>query len=288
MLKLPKAPSSIQKGTPLKNVLGQETVACLAHNIKTVYSVFDSKGFTQTVVPQLEGLEFKARGYCIADAMKAFLPDNYTQAINILLASLTPVNDGTEDLGLAVMFYQPHGSFIERYGLDKQYNGGKNPFNISMQAQYEITQRFTAEFSIRPFLIQQQKKTLAVLQKWITDPNPHVRRLCSEGARPRLPWAQRIPAFVKDPSPILPILEALKNDPELYVRRSVANSLGDIAKDHPQLVFDICESWLEGSAKQSANREGATKEVKWLIRHALRHPAKKGVQRALDIRVAAK
>lgn len=147
-----------------------------------------------------------------------------------------------------------------------------------MRAQYELTRRFSAEFSMRPFLIKWPERTLARLLEWTRDPDPHVRRLCSEGARPRLPWAMRIPAFVKDPRPVLPILEALKDDVDLYVRRSVANHLGDIAKDHPQLAFEICERWLEG---------GST-ERKWMIRHAVRHPAKKGVRAALRLRKLAK
>ena len=102
-------------------------------------------------------------------------------------------------------------------------------------------------------------------------------RSCSEGSRPRLPWAMRIPAFIKDPRPVLPILEALKDDPDLYVRRSVANHLGDIAKDHPQLAFEVCKRWIEG----------ASPERRWLIRHAVRHPAKKGVKVALRLRKLA-
>jgi 3-methyladenine DNA glycosylase AlkC len=184
----------------------------------------------------------------------------------------------TDDLGLAVFFYLPHVSFVATYGLDAEHNGGRDPFEISMTAQYELTRRFSAEFSMRPFLIKWPDRTLARLMEWTRDPDPHVRRLCSEGARPRLPWAMRIPAFVKDPRPVLPILETLKDDEDLYVRRSVANHIGDIAKDHPQFAFEICERWLEG----------ASAERKWMIRHAVRHPAKKGVKAALRLRKLAK
>lgn len=121
-------------------------------------------------------------------------------------------------------------------------------------------------------------KGLSQLLEWTSDSDPHVRRLCSEGTRPRLPWTTRIPAFVANPDPVFPILEALKCDRSLYVRRSVANHLGDIAKDHPEKVFGICERWISS----------ASSEVKWLIRHALRHPAKKGNQAAVQLRTAAK
>jgi 3-methyladenine DNA glycosylase AlkC len=177
-------------------------------------------------------------------------------------------------LGLGVFFYLPHVSFVAAYGLELSGNGGRDPFEASMHAQHELTRRFTAELSLRVFLRQEQQRTLDRLRQWTRDPDPHVRRLCSEGSRPRLPWAERIPAFVTDPRPTLPLLEALKDDPDLYVRRSVANHLGDIAKDHPELAFEICARWVAG----------ASEERKWLIRHAVRHPAKHGVKAALRLR----
>jgi len=157
---------------------------------------------------------------------------------------------------------------------DAIHNDDRDPFETSILAQYELTKRFGAESSIRPFLIRWPERTLTHLKQWTGDPDPHVRRRCSEGTRARLPWATRTPSFIKDPRPVLPILEALKDDPDLYVRRSVANHIGDIAKDHPRLTFELCEQWLEG----------ATKERKWLLRHTVRHPAKKGMKAALRIR----
>jgi 3-methyladenine DNA glycosylase AlkC len=176
-----------------------------------------------------------------------------------------------------VFFYLPHVRFVAEYGLDAEHNGGRDPFEVSMRAQYELTRRFSAEFSMRAFLVRRQERTLKCLLDWTHDRDPHVRRLCSEGSRPRLPWAQRIPAFIEDPALTAPILERLKDDADLYVRRSVANHLADIAKDHPVFAFDRCERWLKG----------ASAERRWLIRHALRHPAKKGVARALSIRARA-
>ncbi len=278
MLRIPEAPSSIQKGYPLKKILGLEAVDCLAGNIAHVYPEFPEVEFKNSALQDLETLEFKERAIHISHALRRHLPEKYEKAIEVILDSLTPPNIATEGLGLAVLFYQPHNAFISEYGLEKEHNGGDDPFEISMKAQYELTKRFTAEFSIRPFLIKHQERTLSRLMEWTSDPDPHVRRLCSEGSRPRLPWAQRIPAFVENPAPILPILESLKNDPNNYVRRSVANSLGDIAKDHPDLVFEICENWLSG----------ATRELKWVVRHALRHPCKKGNKVALQLRESAK
>lgn len=275
---IPAAPKAILKGVPLKDLLGLEAIDCLAHNILLVYSQFDETSFREIALNGLEPLGIMERAQHLAKALHQHLPENYSAAIEIILASLTAPLTRTEDNGLAVFFYLPHSYFVAMFGLDSAENGGHDPFEVSMQAQYELTQRFSAEFSIRPFLIQQPERTLARLMDWTVDRNPHVRRLCSEGTRSRLPWAIRIPAFITNPEPVLPILEALKCDESLYVRRSVANHLGDIAKDHPEKVFEICDRWLKV----------ANTEVKWLIRHALRHPAKQGNTTALQLRAAAK
>jgi 3-methyladenine DNA glycosylase AlkC len=276
--RLPRAPRAIEKGSSLAALLDREAVDCLAHNIARVFPHFDGVAFTRDALAGLQPLSILQRGQHLARALRQHLPPRYADAVEVLLRSLTPPLTRTDELGLAVFFYLPHVSFIAIYGLDSQHNGGRDPFEVSMHAQYEITRRFSAEFSMRPFLIRWPERTLARLFEWTRDPDPHVRRLCSEGARPRLPWAMRIPAFIADPRPVLPIMEALKDDSDLYVRRSVANHLGDIAKDHPQLAFAICERWLDG----------ASAERKWMIRHAVRHPAKQGVQAALRLRKLAK
>lgn len=277
-LKIPDAPKSIQKGIPLKTVLGRVAIEQLGTNLQIVDPSFKKSLFVKDAMQGIDPLSLTQRSEQVGDTLRKYLPQHYTDAIEIILKSLTPPLEKTEDNGLAPMFYMPHCHYIAKYGVDQKYNGGKDPFEISMNAQYELTQRFTCEFSIRPFIIQQQDRTMTVLHRWMRDDNPHVRRLCSEGTRPRLPWATRIPALLDDPSPALPILEQLKNDPSLYVRRSVANHLGDIAKDHLDLVLNLCDSWLGD----------ANVELKWVIRHALRHPSKKGHTRALAIRKAAK
>jgi 3-methyladenine DNA glycosylase AlkC len=276
--RLPTAPHSIQKGISLADLLDCEAIECLAHNISLMHPDFDGKAFQRTALNDLEPLSIMRRGQHLARALREHLPKRYEQAVRILLKSLTPPLTDTEGLGLGVFFYLPHVSFVAAYGVDPIHNEGRDPFETSMLAQYELTKRFSAEFSIRPFLIRWPERTLAQLMEWTEDKDPHVRRLCSEGTRPRLPWAPRIPAFIKNPRPVLPILEVLKDDTDLYVRRSVANHIGDIAKDHPRLAFELCERWLDG----------ATMERKWLLRHAVRHPAKKGVKTALQIRRLAK
>jgi 3-methyladenine DNA glycosylase AlkC len=140
-----------------------------------------------------------------------------------------------------------------------------------MRAQHALTQKFTAEYSIRPFLDRYPAATLARLREWTRDASPHVRRLVSEGTRPRLPWAPRLRAFQVDPHPVLELLELLRDDPELYVRRSVANNLNDIGKDHPALLAATARRWLVD----------ATPARRWVVGHALRSAVKRAEPAAL-------
>ena len=164
---------------------------------------------------------------------------------------------------MAAFLYMPHLFFVARHGLDH--------FEDSMRAQHALTQLFTAEYSIRAFLEKHPGATLARLREWTADPSHHVRRLVSEGTRPRLPWAPRLRAFQKDPRPVLELLELLKDDPELYVRRSVANNLNDIGKDHPALLTAVAKRWLRG----------ASPERRWIVSHALRSAVKRADAGAL-------
>lgn len=269
-LKIPNAPKSIQKGVPLKLILDREAITQLGENLNIIHVDFDKKNFIEDAMKDIEDLSLTERSKHISEAMAKFLPIDYPEAIEIILKSLTPPLKKTEGNGLATMFYMPHCNYVAKYGLEH--------FDISIKAQYELTKRFTCEFSIRPFIINEEDRTMKVLYKWMKDPDPHVRRLTSEGTRPRLPWAMKIDSFVKDPTPSLIILEQLKNDPDLYVRRSVANHVGDIAKDNLDLAMDLCEKWLTN----------ASPELKWVIRHAVRNPFKKGNERAIALRIAAK
>lgn len=271
-----KAPSAIQHGVPLKELMGRELIGLIGEALAAVIPRFDVQRFQVRAERDLSDLELKERALSIAHAMAEQMPADFDELSTLLIQSFGPPLDATEGNGLAPFFYFPHAHVISAYGVSH--------FESGMEANYAITQRFTAEFSIRPFLIEHRSKSLEVLRGWATDPNPHVRRLVSEGTRPRLPWAMRLPEFQADPHLSLPLLELLKDDPELYVRRSVANHLADIAKDHPAIAFDVCEKWLRevngGGDAEIENRH-------WIVRHALRHPAKKGIARALEIRALA-
>lgn len=250
---------------PLKNQYGAEIPRQIGQMITAVYPSFNTAGFVAEVLEGYEELELKARGRKIAQGLHHFLPADYDQAIEILLASAGPVLETVERMGMAPFLYLPHMMFIAEYGLEH--------FETSMRAQYELTQRFSAEFTIRFFLEKYPERTLARLREWTQDRSFHVRRLVSEGTRPRLPWAGRLPQFQKDPTPVLALLELLKDDPELYVRRSVANNLNDIGKDHPQLLAEVAQNWLVG----------ASPERQWLVNHALRSAVKRTEPGALAV-----
>lgn len=276
-LRLPvSSPGGIEKGADLSQLLGAEAIDCLAHNLRAVYPAFRATAFRKSANSIVQGEGIMRRGRLLGALLGEYLPSHFKEATDILIASLTPPIKPDDGTGLGGFFYLPHGFFVAERGLHKQ-PGGPKPFPHAMRALREITRRFTSEFAIRPFLVHHTEKTLEQLLDWTADTDENVRRLCSEGSRPRLPWGERLPAFVKDPQPVLPILERLKDDPSAYVRRSVANHLGDIGKDHPELLLSICQAWLKGAGE----------ERRALIRHALRYPANHGNQAALSLRIAA-
>lgn len=250
---------------PLKNQFGKEIPGKIAGMISRVYPAFDQDAFVRDALDGYEALDLVPRGWKIARTLRSYLPADYPEAAEILITSLGPKLDNTEGNGMAPFLYLPHVCFVAEYGLDH--------FEVSMRAQYELTQRFSAEFSIRRFLERHPEATLARLKAWTKDPSPHVRRLVSEGTRPRLPWAPRLREFQKDPRPVLALLELLKDDPELYVRRSVANNLNDIGKDHPALLVETARRWMNN----------ATNERRWVVSHALRSAVKRAEPGALEV-----
>jgi 3-methyladenine DNA glycosylase AlkC len=252
-------------GAPLKDSFGPDVATRIAHSIAAVWDGFRVPAFVAEALDGFEELELTPRARHIARALHNHLPSDYDKAIDLLLKSIGPREDGEELSGMAAFYYAPHIFFVAEYGIEH--------WESSMRAQYEITQRFTAEYSIRVFLERYPERTLARLREWAADPSPDVRRLVSEGTRPRLPWAPRLRAFQVDPSPVLDLLEILKDDPSEYVRRSVANNLNDIGKDHLDLLVSTCRRWIED----------ATSERRWLIRHALRSAIKSGNRSALEV-----
>lgn len=250
---------------PLVNQYGADVPKAIARMIAAVHPTFDARKFVSDALTGYNELALMPRGKNIAHALRRHLPADYPKAVAVLLASLDQPHGRPAGLSMASFLYLPHTLFVAEYGLDH--------FEDSMRAQHALTQRFTAEFSIRAFLQKHETATLARLKQWATDPSDHVRRLVSEGSRPRLPWASRLPAFQKNPAPVLALLELLKDDPALYVRRSVANNLNDIGKDHPDLLAKTAKQWLKG----------ASDERRWIVQHALRSAVKRGEAGALGV-----
>ena len=249
----------------LKNHFGADVPATIAAMVSEVHRDFPAAAFVRDALSGFDELELMTRGRHIARALHRHLPAHYPTALKILVASTHRDNQRSLPSAMGGFLFMPHCFFVAEYGLDD--------FAPSMRALYVLTQRFTAEFAIRPFLMRHPRATLARLAQWAHDPNDHVRRLASEGTRPRLPWAPRLPAFQADPSPVLALLELLRDDPSLYVRRSVANNLNDIGKDHPQRLADVARRWMVDAP---APRQ-------WVVRHALRWAVKNGDPAALQV-----
>lgn len=249
----------------LKLFFNREVISSIAKRLATHVPDFPVKEFTGKCLHGLDKLELTARGWHIAHVMHEFLPQPFARAAQALTANLDEPLPTSGVNGMSSFFYLPHVFYVAKYGLDD--------LEASLQAQYLLTQRFTAEVTIRGFIMKYPEETYARLEQWATDPNVHVRRLVSEGTRPRLPWAPRLKPYQQDPSPVLALLEKLKDDPERYVQRSVANNLNDIAKDHPQLVVEVCKRWAEN----------ATPGRQWIVQHAMRSLVKQGSPQALEL-----
>jgi 3-methyladenine DNA glycosylase AlkC len=231
---------------PFKDRIDAAMVRLLAARLGAKDAAFDAAAFAGRATAGLGPLALKQRVGHVAAALAATLPDDFAAACGLLEATLAParVDDDLAALapgpdGLAGWVVWPMTEFVARRGLAAPAR--------ALQALHAMTQRFTAEFALRPFLVAHEALTLRTLGRWVRDPSPHVRRLVSEGSRPRLPWGTALPRFVADPSPTLPLLAALQDDASAYVRRSVANHLNDIAKDHPDVVVDWLRRHLPGA-----------------------------------------
>ncbi len=252
---------------PLKTFFSSKLVRRLAAEIASVHPTFPTRAFSRQANAKLEELELLDRGKHIARCLADHLPKAYPDAIEVLLRSLGAEHVTQELLGvgMAPFFYLPHTMFVAERGLAH--------FDLSMQAQYELTKRFSAEASIRPYIAEDPERTLAQLRTWARDANAHVRRLVSEGTRLRLPWAPRVAWLEQHPDRVLALLDLLKDDPSTLVRRSVANNLNDLGKVHPALLLRTAGAWLEG----------ASPERRALVEHALRGAVKRGDASALTL-----
>jgi len=249
----------------LRDIFNMRVIRHLSERIKKVYPEFNQENFNKSIEKELEILDFGDRSKLIRKKLKEFLPNKFNTSAQILIDSLSPeliLENGKTDwdsfINVALSEY------IGDYGL--------NDYDISMKALYEMTKRCSSESGIRPF-IRKYPKIFIILKQWTQDKNVHVRRLVSEGTRPRLPLSSPLTEIKKDPSQVIELLEMLKDDPELYVRRSVANNLNDISKDNPNIVINLLKKW----------KINATKERQWVIKHALRTLFKQENKDALEL-----
>lgn len=241
----------------LKDIFfADEFIERLGDALRAADPGFDAARFSRLVHDEhWEGRELKQRLRHVAECLHETLPSDYQQALGMLM-QVAPAFRGFDSMVFP--------EFVGLYGLDD--------WGVSLPALAFFTPLGSSEDGIRPFLLQDPDRALVVMRQWAEDPNEHVRRLASEGCRPRLPWAVSLPAFKRDPTPLLPILEALKDDASEYVRKSVANNLNDISKDHPDLVLDVCESW-----------HGHSKSRDWIVKRACRTLLKAGNVRAMRL-----
>jgi len=240
-----------------KDQIDTELARSLAVQLANAWPGFPRRQFVAGLARELAPLELLARVDLLAHRLSRSLPDPFPAAADVLWRAL----DAPAFTGWMTV---PCGSFVAREGIDTP--------DVSLPLLAGLTPRWSSEAPIRAFIERHPDLTYEYLRRWAHDDDEHVRRLVSEGTRPRLPWAAQLRGLVADPSPNLPLLDVLVTDPSPYVRRSVANHLNDISKDHPELALDLARKWL-------ARGDGAA----WVVRHGLRTLVKRGRPEALAL-----
>ena len=240
-----------------KDGLSEAAVDRIIDVLQAAGAQFCAESFQRDALSPLDQLELKDRVRHLITVMSVYLPPSFPEAADILcnIKEHWPESDQDHEYYFAAW---PIVDYVAKYGL--------NHPKIALPLLRYLTPIFTAEFAIRVFLEVHAEETYNQMLMWCLDSNEHVRRLASEGMRPRLPWAKQLPQYIKNPAPVIALLENLKDDPSDYVRRSVANNLNDISKDHPELVIETCKSWQADKVAARA----------WIIRHATRTLVKRG------------
>ena len=244
-----------------KDLFNADSLREFGEDFQAVYPEFPVGTFvTATMDNNWDELELKGRWQQVTNVLASYLPEDFAEALAILDKVVANYSGWDSVYGMVFPY------FVESFGQDAA------SWDISMAAMENYTQHASAEFAVRPFIINDERRMMAQMYAWSKHDNEHVRRLSSEGSRPALPWAQALNSFKQDPTPVLPILEQLKNDPSAYVRKSVANNLNDISKTHPELVIDIARNW-----------QGESDHTDWIIKHACRTLLKRGNRDALAL-----
>jgi len=248
---------------PLKNIFSPTFISSVADSLKEVYPTLSDKKFIRAVFNEdWDNKELKQRIRHLSNVVHQFLSGDFTKDSDVLISWVHLLNQKYgEKQSLEYIFL---ADYIEIYG--------QHDFTCSLNAIEEITQFTSCEFAIRPFIIKSPDKVMKQMLKWSQHKNQNIRRLASEGCRPRLPWGIAIQVFKKDPFLIIPILENLKNDSSLYVRKSIANNLNDIAKDNPNIVIDLIQRW-----------KGHSVHTDWILKHGARSLLKKANVKVLAL-----
>lgn len=243
----------------LKDWFDGDCATLLGRAIKANHKTFDIDSYAAEVDRGVRPLELKDRVGLMSDALRARLPEDYKEAAAIIADSLGPPFEGEAGMFTSGYWLMPVARLVEDHGTDE--------LHTSLDLCEAITQRQTAEYAIRPYLEFYPSETLTRIHQWVRHPNSHVRRLASEGVRPRLPWARRLTAFSENPHPAVAIAHALRSDPSRYVRKSVANLINDISKDHTALVIELVGRW----------QDDVSQDTRWIIRHGTRTLRKRGL-----------
>jgi 3-methyladenine DNA glycosylase AlkC len=249
----------------MKKYFGKNLAELLNDKIVEVYPGFKSRAFISFVEKHCEPLELKARVSLIAESLEKTLPRDYNESIRILTAIMSEPNP--KETGMFSEFYwlMPVGVFIERNGL--------NDFETSVSAIYELTQRNTGEYAVRPFIEKYPSQMIEIMTGWSKEKSFHIRRLASEGLRPKLPWAKKLDIFVKNYKPVFKILDNLKADPSKFVMKSVANNINDYLKLNYEPAFSLLSKWAKSE----------NKDTNWIVKHSLRTELKRGNREAKEL-----
>ncbi len=208
---------------------------------------------------QLTPLELKDRINLIANSLWRILQD--TKKIEPFLDKVL------NSQNINGLQWWPVSNLIEEIG--------KIHPEIALNYMEKLTVVFTSEFAVRHLLNTQTTRTLKHLEKMSKSKNVHLRRWSSEGSRPLLPWGAKAHVIEKDPMLTKSILENLKYDDEIYVRKSVANHLNDLSKKSPEYVLDLIDTWEKNAPKEQLEK------IQWIKKFALRTLIKNGDPRAL-------
>lgn len=249
-------PTELNPPPQLKDWFNETRYRALARDLSAIAPKFDSKAFLKLVLDGLEQRSLMQRLRQCAVAVEKALPGSFQQQVRVLQKMAPKVRH----------------EFVAIFLCDFVAVFGRADFDFSMEALRFFTVFGSAEFAVRPFILADQERALKTLLKWAAHPDEKVRRLASEGSRPRLPWGMRLQSLVRDPKPAFAILEALKDDGSLFVRRSVANHLNDVTKDHPELVLQLLDGW-------DLERD----HLRWIAKHACRTLIKRGHPQALRL-----